>query len=286
MAKQFNKESLFDNYFDTAREVFMIFENTFDVDGVFSKIIGVNNDDDLSDPKILQIAKDHVRSSGAWSVLSNLYDYAVEGVAYEHPIDIVTGGAEVLSFLKTENVSHSHEWEQIIAQGDGRLALDDGYAVSLEKLALLADVDTRTVRNAISAGELSAEKSDGNLWVENASARNWLCGRRNFKPTVMPDRKVKELNTITTASEFGLFLSTRRAKLGVDGKSNNLVVFHPNVDAKSIAEIEQGIFRLPIDTIFPIADFYQLDRKELLACVMRVYFSEQLSALRQSIKDE
>ncbi len=285
MAKQFNIDSLFDNYFDTAKEVFMIFENTFGVDGAFSKIMGVSDDDDLNDPKVLQIAKDHVRASYAWSVLLTLYDYAVEGIAYDHPIDIVIGGAEVLSFLKTENVSHSNEWEQIIALGDGRYALDDGDAMSLEKLALLADVDTRTVRNAISAGELSAEKSHGNLWVENASARSWLYKRRNFKPTVVPDSKVKELNTISTASEFGLFLSVRRTQLGIDN-NNNLVVFHPNVDAKSIAEIEQGIFRLPIDTIFPIADFYQLDRKELLACVMRVFFSEQLSVLRQSIKDE
>lgn len=286
MAKKINKEILFDNYFDTAVEVFSTFETVFNVDGVWSKIIGVDEKEQhgFSDYKVKQSAQDHVRSSGAWQQLSSLYDYAVDGIASQHPVDIVTGGAVVLSFIRTENESPALEWEQIIAKGDGRLALDDGNFILLDKLALLADVDTRTVRNAISAGELIAEKTDGGLFIENTSARNWLSGRRGFKPTVMLNSKVEELNSISTPAEFGIFLTALRKKLGLDGNESKLLVFHPNVDARAIMEIEQGVFKLPIDTVFPIADFYQLDRKELLSCVMRVFFSEQLSVLRESIK--
>lgn len=100
----------------------------------------------------------------------------------------------------------------------------------------------------------------------------------------MLDSKIEELNSISTPAEFGVFLTTLRKKLGLDSNESKLLVFHPNVDARAIMEIEQGVFKLPIDTVFPIADFYQLDRKELLSCVMRVFFSEQLSALRESIK--
>lgn len=286
MAKKINKEILFDNYFDTAVEVFSKFETVFNVDGVWSKIIGVDKKEQFgfSDPKVKQAAQDHVRSSGAWHQLSSLYDYAVDGIAGEHPIDIVIGGAEVLSFVTTENEGPSIEWKQIIAKGDGRFALDDGEFILLDKLALLADVDTRTVRNAISAGELIAEKTESGLYIENTSARNWLSGRRGFKPTVMLDSKVEELNSISTPAEFGVFLTALRKKLGLESNESKLLVFHPNVDARAIMEIEQGVFTLPIDTVFPIADFYQLDRKELLSCVMRVFFSEQLSALRESIK--
>jgi hypothetical protein len=69
----------------------------------------------------------------------------------------------------------------------------------------------------------------------------------------------------------------------LDGDEKKLVAFHSAVDTHAISEIETGVFKLPIDTAFPIADFYQLDRKEFLSCVMRVFFSEQLSTIRETL---
>jgi hypothetical protein len=91
------------------------------------------------------------------------------------------------------------------------------------------------------------------------------------------------LEEITGPAEFGAFLSAQRTKIGLVGDENKLAVFHPSVDARAILEIESGVFKLPIDTVFPIADFYQIDRKRFLACVMRVFFGEQLSALRETL---
>lgn len=286
MAKKIDKEALFENYFQTAVEVFAKFETVFNVDNVWSKIIGVDGSEmhGFGTHSTEQIAKDHVRASGAWQQLSQLYDYAVDGIAKDHPIDMVIGGAEVLSYITTENVGPAIEWDNITAQADGRYALDDGSNVMLDKLALLAGVDVRTVRNAVSAGELVSSKTADGIYIENSSARKWLNGRRGFKPTVMLNRDSVNLEEVTGPAEFGAFLAAQRTKIGLVGDENKLAVFHPSVDARAILEIETGVFKLPIDTVFPIADFYQIDRKDFLSCVMRVFFGEQLSALRETLK--
>lgn len=286
MAKKINKEDLFDNYFVTANSAISTFETVFHIDGVWSEIFGVDASEQygFSSPSVEQIARDHIRASGAWEKLSWLYDYAVYGIVRQHPEDIVIGGAEVLSYITTEMEAPSIEWNHITAQGDGRYALDSGESILLEKLALLANIDVRTVRNAISAGELVAEKGEGLILIENASARNWISGRRGFKPTVFLDEKLDELKEIANPGEFGAFLAAQRKKIGLDSNEKKLTAFHPGADARVLLEIENGVFRLPIDTVFPIADFYQLDRSEFLACVMRVFFSEQLFALRETIK--
>lgn len=288
MAKKINKEVLFENYFQTANKVFSTFESVFSVEGVWSKIIGVDDSEKygFSTPLTEQAARDHVRASSAWQSLSQLYDYAVDGLIESgtHPIDVVIGGAEVLSYITTENEGPTIEWEHITAQGDGRYALDDGEYILLDKLALLAGVDVRTVRNAVSTGELVANKDDEGTFIENTSARNWLSGRRSFKPTVNLNRGLEELTKVSSPAEFGAFLVAQRKKIGLDGDEKKLAVFHPSVDSRAIMEIETGVFKLPIDTVFSIADFYQVDRKELLSCVMSVFFGEQLSALRETIK--
>lgn len=286
MAKKLDKETLFEDYFQTITEVFSTFEAIFEVEGVWSKVIGAQDNEkySFSSSETEQAAKNHVRASAAWHALSSLYDYAVDGIAGNlHPTDIVIGGAEVLSFVTTENRSPSKEWERIVWQGDGRYALDDGESIMIEKLAFLAGVDVRTVRNAISAGELTAHKTSLGLSVENASARSWLNGRRGFKPTVIVGESINSLLSVSTPSEFGAYLVAQRKKFGLD-HSDKVIVFHASIDANSITEIEIGVFKLPIDAAFPLADFYQLDRKEFLACVMRVFFNEQLITLRETLQ--
>lgn len=288
MAKKFDKEALFTDYFQTASNVIVAFESVFEVDDVWSKVFGVDKSNQLmfSTPDAEKLAKDHIRKSVAWHRLSLLYDYAVDGVI-EHVADasgVVINGAEVISFIRTEEYCPAKEWEQIIWQGDGRYALDSGDDVLLEKLAFLAGVDVRTVRNAISAGELPSYKKEDLTYVENSAARNWLSGRRGFKPTRMLDDKLSGLDEVSRPAEFGAFLSAQRKRIGLDSNEKKLTVFHPSVDANALAKIETGVFTLPLDAVFPIADFYQLDRKKFLSCVMRVFYGEQLSALYEVAK--
>ena len=292
--KKIDKDALFQNYFETANEILYLFELIFNINGVWRQFFGVEPSEHYAfiSTKDEKKAKKNVQESSAWKQLSELYDYAIDGIVNDNdPTDIVIDGAEILSFLKTENKSHADEWEAVVAQGDGRYALDMGEDILIEKLALLANVDIRTVRNAISAGEMAAFKVTGfhpsglgpGQYIENVSARNWLHGRRGFKPTILSAESIGKLEEVSTPAEFAAYLLSQRKRLGLDTEENKLVVFHPSVDVNAISAIETGVFKLPLDAVFPIADFYQLDRKVFLSCVMRVFFSEQLSSIREII---
>jgi hypothetical protein len=248
-------------------------EGMFDVEGAVDQVLGTGEDDER---------KAKLRSSRPWETLMRLHDYAVDGIEVQgyRGDDIVIDGSQVLKLVSSENHWPSREWDDLVAMGDGRYGLDDGQPLDIRKLALLANVDVRTVRNAISSGVLEANKTHEVVFIENESARRWLLGRKGFKPTVSSTGAEQlGLEQVNSPGEFAAFLTARRAHIGLDDDSDKLVVFHPSVTADSLKELEAGLFALPLDTVFPLAAYYQVDRKKFLECVMRVFFIDELRAL-------
>lgn len=267
------KEKLFTDFYITTTYALEALERQFNVKDVLSQVLGKDVTEEESKAKL--------RASRPWATLSTLYDYAVDGVDHgEEPEDFVIDGSDVLKLVSTENHTPSKEWEDIVTMGDGRFALDTGEIIDLYRVALLANVDIRTVRNAASSGDLVLYKQNDMLYVENASARRWLMGRRGFKPTVMNNEAQNlSLASVNSPAEFGVFLVCQRKRINLDSDDGKLVVFHPSVKPQAIIELEAGVFTLPLDAVFPIADFYQVSRKELLECVMRVFFYEEMRIL-------
>lgn len=290
MANNDHKETLFNDFFRAARGTLESLEMHYNVQGVLDQVFGkdvdlIHNTDQ---------AKANLRNSYAWTELSALYEYAIHGITsdLDGPDSVVINGSDVIKLASSEDWRPSNEWDEIIAMGDGRFALDDGQDITIHKLALLAKVDLRTVRNAVSAGNLVSYKKDlilqgEQICVENASARRWLHGRKGFKPTVMNDGDEHQgLESVDSPAGFGVFLVSQRKRIGLDSDAGKLMVFHPSVDPKAISELEAGIFALPLDAVFPLADFYQVSRKELLDCVMRVFFADELSMLSNETHKE
>jgi hypothetical protein len=195
--------------------------------------------------------------------------------------EVVISGSEVLTMLAHENDDPSEEWYSIVQLGDSRFALDDGIDISADKVAMLANVEVRTVRNAISAGDLIVTKVEGKTWVNNQSARRWLSGRRGFKPTRVSGKDVLDISRVGTAAEFGSAIAERRKELGLPSVSSKESGLPPMINADIIALIENGSFNLPLDLVFPLADYYQVDRKEMLGAVMRVFYPEQMLVLAE-----
>ncbi len=282
VTKKLTKQELFDDYFHVANEAFMTLENVFALQGVWKQVFGVA-DEPISffqRPELEQAAKERVRASSPWQRLEAVYEYAENGIdGGRHPIDIVLGGQEVLTLVRTEEHCPCDEWYEIVARGDGRYSLDDGQYIELTKVALLANVDIRTVRNAVSSGELTSRKTDSVVFVENASARAWLLKRRGFKPTIVTDETF-ELATVSSATQFGAALSARRKAIGLDDPTCAEFAKSLNRGTQTITELERGVFTLPIDAAFPLADLYRVDRKVMLQCVMRIFFPEQLLMLQ------
>lgn len=271
-------ERLFDDFFNTVQGSFESLERLYEIEGVMDQVFGK----DLTEEQ----AREKLRTSLAWQTLAAVYEYAVNGIEpddkFDGPNSLVIDASDVLKLANSENYWVSDEWEDIIWMADGRFGLDEGSPFLLNKVALLANVDIRTVRNAASSGELVTFKNevDGLIYVENASARLWLLGRRGFKPTVVSDAAVGLTpDRVMTPAEFGAMLVAQREKNAREGTDADISVAHPAVGKEALAQLEAGVFNLPLDAVFPVADFYLLDRKKLLQCVMRVFFNKELQML-------
>lgn len=271
-------DRLFNDFYHAAKGTFEALEIQYAIDGVCAQIFG--NDADDSN------AQGNLRKSQAWSTLQAVYDYAVHGIppSVEHDGEssLVINASDVLKLASSEEYWPSKEWDNIIWMGDGRFGLDEGSPILVEKVALLANVDVRTVRNAISSGELISFKNDydGEIYIENTSARRWLLGKKGFKPTVLQnDNAPNELSKVQTPADFGMFLSAQKKRIGIEQADNKLLPRYPCARPDTLAELESGVFNLPLDAVFPVADFYQIHRKEFLDCVMRVFFPDELHML-------
>lgn len=276
MSKLNAKETLFKDFFHAAFNTLEALENQYAVKGIRSQVFGA------SDEVAQQEAA--LRASRPWATLSNLYDYAYDGIVGKNGADamaVVLNGSDVIKLATSEDFWPSTRWNDIVAMADGRYALDDGQSIEASKVALLASVDVRTVRNAISSGELSTFKKEGDTLVSNDSARRWLRGRRGFKPTVNTheDANESDLDLASTPVDFGAILAARRRQLKLESPDPKSSGFHPCLRLESLAEIEAGIFLQSLDAVFPLADYYLVDRKRLLKATMRVFFCEELRLL-------
>ena len=273
-------DRLFEDFFRCAFNTFEALEIQYGINGVRDQIFGKDADETE--------AKKELHGSPAWKTLLALYDYAVNGVEpgieHEGPRSLVLSASDVLKLASSEDWWPSDEWRNLIAMGDGRFALDEGMPVPLYEVALLANVDVRTVRNAISSGELISFKNEdnGDVYIENAPARRWLHGRRGFKQTVKSEDAL-DLECIATPAEFGALLKAQRSRTDTAGPDVKPTVSHPSVTTEALSQLEAGIFTLPLDAVLPVSDFYLLDRKEFLRCVMRVFFCEELQLLSDTV---
>ena len=275
--KRYNKDTLFENFFLVTRHALEAFELQLGLNGLRTQLLGDSSDEEEE--------KQRLRESHPWQTLSDLYEYSLNGVLnpiHDGADSLVIDGSDVLKIINTEDYSPSIEWEELVAMGDGRVALDWGQDVLLEKLALLANVDLRTIRNAVSGGALRATKVGDCVFVDNASARRWLYGRRGFKPTASTsDEATLTLASIETPDDFGRLLQAQRTKIESEASEPLDAPHHEYVSKNTVRELESGIFSLPLDAVFPIADYYMLGRNELLECVMRVFFAQELAVLKR-----
>lgn len=273
-------ESLFEDFFQSAKTAFEALERMYQLQGVVEGALGPS-------PKVAD-QQAQLRGSFAWQALEATYDYAINGIEpgtqFDGVSSLVIDANDALELASGGERRPCDEWEAIIWMADGRSGLDDGLSIPLEKIALLAKVDIRTVRNAASARELTTffNSEDDLVHADNASARRWLLGRRGFRPTVTEHMAAGiTLDEVTTPVAFSAMLKTARKEL-----SREIDIAHPAVTATALSELESGIFTLPLDAVFPVADFYQLDRKKFLICVMQTFFSVEFHTIESNQRME
>ena len=105
--------------------------------------------------------------------------------------------------------------KDMIERWKARFALDDGAEVSIAQLAILADMNERSVRNAASVEGDGGLKLNQSQSVDNHEARRWLSGRRGYEPTVhrqFPEEPVAA-NAQLAATEIPAYVAKRLGDL-------------------------------------------------------------------------
>lgn len=183
-----------------------------------------------------------------WMAVSNMYDYGIQGLRQgDHGLGdqgsldgdyadvelFLRGLDSLMLFLEEDAVPMPRKAIRVVRTAVARHVLDGGTrwtdyedgeleALSLSEVALLADMDERSVRNAANpklAKPLVTASSGKRTYVAIEDARKWLEGRKGFIPTQPADSTPAPLTSspveITLAGNLVRQLNAKAASLGV-----------------------------------------------------------------------
>ncbi|WP_175941031.1 hypothetical protein [Caballeronia sp. BCC1704] len=213
----------------------------------------------------------------AWKCIKAVYDFGVKGIPDETGVSIYEinkFARRITALFNAVYPDKTKLFNELVFLSEARVELQRPFGhITVEALVALGGVDARTVRNAMAAGDIVFKKVGSLVEFDPASARRWLTGRRGFVPTKPSVRDI-DVENVKTPAEFAQFVKAVRAKLTADGADAE-----PPVDASAMADLESGLFRLPLDLAFSLADYFGLQRERFLKCVMRVFFPAQYALL-------
>jgi hypothetical protein len=164
---------------------------------------------------------------------------------------------------------------------------DDAKRIDIHQLTRLAKVSERTVKNAISAGELVSFKEYSSIldekitYITKESAYKWLAGRRNFKPTVVPVNGDIKLLDVSTPIAMRGFLKTQTQRLienhFLEGDEKEAMQrYGDELANKSVIEMSE---------VKEISQQLRINYDALLKKVFEIYYQNELSILRsQDVK--
>lgn len=274
--------------------------------------------DEYGRPWDTDVTEIDVRRYRVGRLLSYLYAYAYEGV--RGPIegcDLVSdrldwndeyGDREIFSsFLNvtdTEVVTNIDGDKTILGPQSGlwdmtrramaRFALDSGETVSIEQIALLANMNERSVRNALRAeGDGRLESPNGED-VSHEEALRWLRSRRSgFRETVDAARGSDDLPRRLGYAEIGPFIGSRVRKFFPDREENEYL---GDLEAartigwtqKRLRAVTEDAGNIRPQDCNDLAKLTRVDPAWLTEQIMYALFPEQMNTVlkRQAVNQE
>jgi transcriptional regulator with XRE-family HTH domain len=219
--------------------------------------------------------------------LDNTYEYANDGTIpnYNDTIDCLSG----MDMICYEGLLLFEHWfkrhpdsklDFLYQLAYARKNLDEDEDFPIKRLALLAGVDERTIRNLASAGAFEIKKSGSSTVIANAEARKWLNTRPDFKPTkyqTEPDGHVA-----SSVTEFGQFMAQKRQEqeLTLDDVSKAI-----GIDSAILADLEKGIDRVQLSQITKLQNLFKIENNKLFIDYMKTFHYEEFSNLTQIFQE-
>jgi len=223
-----------------------------------------------------------ITSSMRWA-----YDYVMNarfqlGNDICEPLEEVAQFMEFLQHIKASDSCCRYIHDAAFA----RWAIDEpwefeGINLSLEQVALLANVDERTVRNAASEkgdNPLKTIKEGGRTVVRPEDALEWLKTKPKFKQTVFYTNN--EYSSFSSITEFVQFLVTAREGLGLDHEQFLDKIGWSKERLDELVGIEQGLVKFRIEDVIPLAKVLGEPEDRFLCRFMEVFYPTEWRVIK------
>lgn len=291
MAKEkvISKEEFFQNIYECALGNFSTIEAYMGIHGLIGQVFGVNDLEELGSAYDLpsfnteldeNIAKTHFKNGQIWYPFEWVYEYAINGNGYKCCIDEITDCVDFAHILNSDHFQISQQSHEVITMALVRHAIEHDPTVMYlnvdncnypKAIAQLAGIDLRTLKNAVSAGEINAF-SKNELCA--SSLKQWLLTRKGFKPTIYTNENSHFFNSPTS---FASVLKKARETLDYFDPTKLIEACEnqPNV----IEQLELGILDVALDKLPLVAKTYGIPYPILFKQVMQTYYPNEYALL-------
>ncbi len=247
--------------------------------------------------------------------VGQFYDYGIQGIYDVLPADnsgsnewtfafgLILDTSKSLLISETLHGEYVHAGKCLYAaraffarrilDGDERTPLDDhappSDMLTIAELAILADLDERTIRNATSktaTNRLDTAVVNSNIYIPREAAIAWLQNKRGFKPTrvgqSISSQTILSNIEFVTASQAGDFVRVNRDRL----KFNHAGLAKAagiDITAADIATLESGRIHVGETALAAIGSALGLSGELFALRMLEVAKKEEIQALRRRI---
>jgi hypothetical protein len=293
MAKEtvISKEDFFQNIYECALGNFSTMEAYMHIHGIMGQIFGVNTYEDLGTAYELptfsikleaQLARNNFMNGPIWYPFECVYEYAINGNGYKCCNDEITDCVDFIHILHSDHFQIAPQSHEIVTMALVRHAIEHDPTVNYsdadncnfpKAIAQLAGIDLRTLKNAISAGEIEIISKHV---ICATSLKQWLLKRKGFKPTFY--KKEEQQFVFNSPVSFAETLKEAKKNLSNSFDPTDLVAKYPEVP-NLIEQLELGIFNLPLDSISLISKTYGIPYPVLLREILKTFYPNELAIL-------
>lgn len=231
---------------------------------------------------------------GAGCEARTLYEYSLNARIASNAtnyIDMLTGPEQLLLMLESQPVLLPQSVEYVIRTSVARWKIDDddeNYPLTLQEIALLANMDIRSVRNAASAKSdpLKTYNESGRTFIAKDDAIAWLKSRRGFKPTVVfnPGSDDIDVPTFLSQKTVGDFVKKRRKEMKLGPKELCGRTEEQNsLDEETLNQVESGKLSFSPSTWLTLANALGVNGEAFAYNVLKAIQREELEQVRAAI---
>ncbi|NHC03463.1 hypothetical protein G9F31_06730 [Acinetobacter sp. 187] len=288
--KVISKEDFFQNIYECALGNFSTMENYMGIKGIIGQVFDIDSYELGSAYDLPEFthkheedrAKQHFMNHRIWYPFECVYEYAVNGNGQKCCLDEITDCIDFSHILNSDHFQISTKSHEVITMALVRYNLEHDTYVNYFNadvcnyplaIALLADVDVRTIKNAVSSQEIETITK---IHLSAPSLKQWLLKRKGFKPTFYSEKDTSY--TFNSPTSFAKLLKDCREKLDKDFNPSDLISTYPN-NPNILEELELGIFNLPMNSVSLISKTYDIPYPTLLKQILKTYYPNEYALL-------